>query len=34
VSGKLLEKIAPGAGEDAEPIRKMLDNTLNKLFGK
>lgn len=33
-SEKLLEKIAPGAGEDAEPIRKMLDNTLNKLFGK
>jgi len=32
-SQKLLEKIAPGAGEDAEPIRKMLDNTLNKLFG-
>lgn len=33
VSQKLLEKIVPGAGEDAEPMRKMLDNTLNKLFG-
>ncbi|MDX2495809.1 MAG: AsmA family protein [Desulfuromusa sp.] len=33
-SQELLEKIAPGAGEEAEPIRKMLDNTLNKLFGK
>lgn len=29
---KLLEKI-PAAGGDQEPIRQLLDNTLNKLFG-
>jgi len=34
VSQKLLDKIAPGAGAEVEPIKKMLDNTLNKLFGK
>jgi len=33
-SQKLLEKIAPDGGENAEPLREMLDNTLNKLFGK
>ncbi len=33
-SQKLLEKIAPDGGKDAEPLREMLDNTLNKLFGK
>ncbi|MCD6581669.1 MAG: AsmA family protein [Desulfuromusa sp.] len=33
-SQKLLEKIAPGAGGDAEPIKKMLDKTLDKLFGR
>ncbi|MDA3904249.1 MAG: AsmA family protein [Desulfuromusa sp.] len=31
---KLLEKIAPDAGGDAEPIRQMLDNALDKLFRK
>ncbi len=34
VSQKLLDTIAPGAGGEVEPIKKMLDNTLNKLFGK
>ena len=33
VSQKLLEKIMPGTEEDIEPIRQLLDNTLNKLFG-
>ncbi len=33
-SRKLLEKIAPGEGEEVEPIKQMLDNTLDKLFGK
>ncbi|MDX2480890.1 MAG: AsmA family protein [Desulfuromusa sp.] len=30
----LLEKIAPDAAGDAEPIRQMLDNALDKLFRK
>jgi len=33
-SQKLLEKLAPKGDGDGEPIKKMLDNTLKKLFGK
>ena len=33
-SQKLLEKFSPDGVKDQEPIRKMLDNTLDKLFGK
>jgi hypothetical protein len=33
-SQKLLEKFSPDAVGDQESIRKMLDNTLDKLFGK
>ncbi len=31
---KLLEKVVPGSEEGKEPVRQLLDNTLNKLFGK
>ncbi len=33
-SQKLLEKIEQKGDGETEPIKKMLDNTLNKLFGK
>ena len=33
-SQKLLEKLVPEGDGTAEPLKKMLDNTLNKLFGK
>jgi len=33
-SQKLLEKLVPEGDGNAEPIKKLLDNTLNKLFGK
>ena len=33
-SQKLLEKIVPEGDGNAEPIKKLLDKTLNKLFGK
>lgn len=32
-SQKILEKMNPSSGESAEPIKQLLDNTLNKLFG-
>ena len=32
-SQKLLDKLVPDGGE-TEPIQQLLDNTLNKLFGK
>ncbi|WP_321391244.1 DUF748 domain-containing protein [uncultured Desulfuromusa sp.] len=34
VSQKLVEEVAPAHQEDKESVKKMLDNTLNKLFGK
>ncbi len=34
VSEKLLEKIAPDLGESVEPMKQLLDDTLNKLFSK
>ena len=33
-SQKIIEKLVPDTGEGTEPIKKMLDNTLDKLFGK
>jgi len=32
-SQKLLDKLIPDGGEN-EPLKQMLDNTLDKLFGK
>ena len=32
-SQKILEKITPSSDESAEPIKQLLDDTLNKLFG-
>jgi AsmA protein len=32
-SQKLMEKVSPDDSGDQEPIRQMLDNTLDKLFG-
>ena len=34
LSQKLLEKLASETDGDIEPIKQLLDNTLNKLFGK
>ena len=34
VSQKLLEKLVPEGDGEVKPIKKLLDNTLNKLFGK
>jgi AsmA protein len=33
VTKRLLDKVAPGGGQEQEPVKQLLEGTLNRLFG-